>query len=103
MKFEEVVPHLRERGVARRKSWYGFSLIVFGMDNICHEYLTGPMAPGPRDRLYTFCLADLCAEDWEIIDLHWDTGRKFFFDYWLEHFDFFLLQKKLNSYGVNHV
>ena len=59
MKFEEVLPALRE-GKRIRRNYFdeGKYIEVRRLDEfICDNY----------DTDYTFCLDDLCADDWEIV------------------------------------
>ena len=58
MKFEEVLPALREGIKVRRKSWNKRNYIVVEKDNLIVD---------ENDYAIPFCIDDFSADDWEIV------------------------------------
>jgi hypothetical protein len=67
MTFGAVVPHLAKQGFASRQSWWGNSIIFFGIDN------TSWMTTINRDRRYCWhpSMADICSKDWLKLPYFW--------------------------------
>ena len=76
MKLSEVLEHMGERGAVRRGSWHPDSLLVFGMDNVGWLYIRHPYT-GSKSMWVPF-LAEILADDWEIVDLNWERDREEF-------------------------
>lgn len=82
MKLSEVIEHLGNRGAIRRQIWNPKAMLVFGMDNIGWFYFNVPL---PADEVPKFYktrwipdLAQILADDWEIVDLNWEHDREKF-------------------------
>jgi hypothetical protein len=58
MKFEEILPALREGIKVRRKSWNKRNYIVVAKDNLIVD---------ENDYAIPFCIDDFSADDWEIV------------------------------------
>lgn len=59
MRFEEVLPALREGKKVRRKSWNKRNYIVVKKDNLIVD---------ENDYAIPFCIDDFSADDWEIVE-----------------------------------
>ena len=89
MKFSQIIEHLSKRGFATRELWGGNAYLVFGIDNIAwmvQKDFTETHSNGygqsvtvveypSRKNAWTPCLAEMYAEDWQILDMYWDTPR----------------------------
>ena len=89
MKFSEIVEHLGKRGFVTRKSYDRNSYVFFGMDNIGWQITRGSIEVASngygqavkiiehpnRKNTWTPCLAELKAEDWQIVDLFWSGSK----------------------------
>lgn len=73
MKFSDITEHLSKRGFATRRKWKGCSFIYFGMDNLAWMAQKAFDDIPNRKTFWTPCAADMYADDWEIIDLFWDS------------------------------
>jgi len=76
MKFSDIIEHLGFRGFATRKRWNGCSVVFFGMDNI-FKASNGCLK---TTETYSPCLADILADDWDIIDCYWGEKTDSGFD-----------------------
>lgn len=89
MRFSDIVDHLGNRGFATREQWGGRGYVVFGIDNIgwmiqkgfTEEHTTGygqavELIEHPDNKhIWTPCLAEINAEDWQIVDMYWECPR----------------------------
>lgn len=89
MKFQDIVSHLGNRGFATREQWGGMDYVVFGIDNIAwmitksfsemHTNGYGQavdLIENPNSKYpWTPCLAEIKADDWQILDMYWQTPK----------------------------
>lgn len=73
MKFSEIVDHLGKRGFTTRKSWEGRCVLFWGMDNTA--YISGVNDKVRECSFWDASLADILADDWEIIDCFWGCKK----------------------------
>jgi len=80
MNLNEVLEHMGNRGAVRRESWLPTHVLVFGMDNVGWLYNCVPLPVNnlPMKQLWIPCLAEILADDWEIVDLNWWDDREKF-------------------------
>jgi hypothetical protein len=78
MRFSDIVDHLGNRGFATRESYGSRAYVVFGLDNIPWMVMTPEEGPGfstwPK-QIWTPCLAEIKADDWQILDMYWECPR----------------------------
>jgi len=73
MKFKETIDHLAERGFATRKSWNGYGIIFWGVDNA--PYFSRYIDRENKDKYPVFwrpSLACLWNDDWIILPYFWN-------------------------------
>ena len=74
MKFSEIVDHLGKRGFAKRSPWSNL-VIFFGMDNAFKCSSAETATYEKHCGHYSMSLADILADDWEIIDCFWGCKK----------------------------
>ena len=78
MRFSDIVDHLGNRGFATRAQWGSNCYLVFGIDNIAWMVFSSDDGYGNselRKHMWVPCLAEVNADDWEILDMYWETPR----------------------------
>ena len=89
MRFSDIVDHLGKRGFATREIYGGKSYVFFGIDNLAwmiEKDFTETRSNGygqavtvieypSRKNTWAPCLAEIKADDWQILDMYWECPK----------------------------